>query len=1034
MPSPRSAPSPLRSEVRNWKAAPRFACVVLLLAGFIAMARGQSALDGFDPYANGIVRAVLVQPDGKVLIGGDFTSVAPNGGAPVTRNRIARFNPDGTLDSAFDPNADASVYAIALQADGKVIAGGFFWYVGGQPRSNVARLDALTGSPDSFNFNAQTSGDLVRVIAVQPDGKVLVGGSFAAIGGQLRNNMARFDPTTGQCDSFNPNANGEVRSITVQADGKILAGGGFTTIGGQIRNHIARLDATNALADSFDPKANDSVLTIATQADGKVLAGGLFTTIGGEERHRIARLSASTGAADSFDPEANNTVYAVVVQLDGKILVAGNFDTSVGQITIGGQTRNYLARLDAATGLPDTFNPNPGDAIRSIALQPDEKILIGGDFNTVAPNGGAPVTRNHIARLEADGRLDRTLNLDLVSSDYIGAIAVQPDGKTVISGDFFSVLGEARNYIARINTDGTLDTSFNPNPDRSVSSLVLQNDGKILVSGSFSNIGGQARRGIARLDAASGAADSFNANANGIIGPIAIQADGKILAAGEFTTIGGQMRRFIARLDPVTGAADAFNPGADNSIYAIGVQPDGKILVGGLFQVIGGQSRSGLARLAPATATADDFAPQGFAISTIALQSDGKVLVGGSFTQIGGRARFRIARLDGNTGLADAFDPSPSGGLFGPRVTVIRVQSDGKVLVGGEFSAIGGQPRKNLARLEGTSGLADAFDPNPNLAVSSIALGKDGKVFVGGGFTTVGGQSRNRFARLANDTAAITQLTATRDAITLVRDGAAPQLSRITFEQSRDNGATFTVLGDAAPSLPLAARDEIHSKDPGRRSPQTSTYSLGGLNLPTGNNILLRARGRQTTDGVRSEIVEDKVRNVFFPGAVGIVSRKTHGGAGNFDVPLPLTGEPGVECRASGGAHTLVVTFSTSVVSGNASVTTGSGSISGSPFFNGNTMTVNLAGVADAQKIIVTLSSVTDSFNQVLPDTAVSMNLLAGDTNGNKTVNGTDVSQTKAQASLPVTSANFRQDVTVNGLINASDVSFVKSRVGQSVP
>ena len=99
--------------------------VVLLLAA-AATVRGQSALDGFDPNANGVIRVIVVQPDGKILLGGDFTTLSPNGGAPVTRNRIARLNPDGTLDTAFNPNASGPVLTIAVQADGKILAGGEF--------------------------------------------------------------------------------------------------------------------------------------------------------------------------------------------------------------------------------------------------------------------------------------------------------------------------------------------------------------------------------------------------------------------------------------------------------------------------------------------------------------------------------------------------------------------------------------------------------------------------------------------------------------------------------------------------------------------------------------------------------------------------------------------------------------------------------------------------------------------------------------------------------------------------------------------
>ena len=178
---------------------------------------------------------------------------------------------------------------------------------------------------------------------------------------------------------------------------------------------------------------------------------------------------------------------------------------------------------------------------------------------------------------------------------------------------------------------------------------------------------------------------------------------------------------------------------------------------------------------------------------------------------------------------------------------------------------------------------------------------------------------------------------------------------------------------------------------------------------------------------------------VFIAAPVGLsltqaVSRKMHGGLGPFDIPLPLTGSPGVECRSSGGNHTLVFSFSNNVVAGSASITTGVGSVAGSPTFSGNTMTVNVTGVADVQRIGITLSGVTDSFAQVLPDVTVSMNLLIGDTNGNKTVNATDVGQTKASSGTAVTSANFRQDVTPNGSITASDLGLVKSRAGATVP
>ena len=164
------------------------------------------------------------------------------------------------------------------------------------------------------------------------------------------------------------------------------------------------------------------------------------------------------------------------------------------------------------------------------------------------------------------------------------------------------------------------------------------------------------------------------------------------------------------------------------------------------------------------------------------------------------------------------------------------------------------------------------------------------------------------------------------------------------------------------------------------------------------------------------------------------VSRKTHGGAGNFDINLPLSGEPGVECRSSGGNHTFVVTFSNTVVSGNASVTSGSGNVMGSPTFSGNTMTVNLTGVSDDQQLTVTLSNVTDCFGSTLPNTMVTATMLVGDTHANRAVNSADVAQTKSRIGQLVSATNFRSDVNADGGINASDVSIVKSKVGTGLP
>ena len=166
----------------------------------------------------------------------------------------------------------------------------------------------------------------------------------------------------------------------------------------------------------------------------------------------------------------------------------------------------------------------------------------------------------------------------------------------------------------------------------------------------------------------------------------------------------------------------------------------------------------------------------------------------------------------------------------------------------------------------------------------------------------------------------------------------------------------------------------------------------------------------------------------------GAVSRVTQGGAGTFDINLPLSGEPGVECRSTGGNYTQVYTFDNNVVSGSAAVTSGTGTISGSPTFSGHTMTVNLVGVTDIQRITVTLTNVTDEFSHVLASTSASMNVLIGDVNGNRTVNAADVALVKSQVGQAVTGSNFREDVNGDGSLTSSDVALTKSRLGNGVP
>ena len=184
----------------------------------------------------------------------------------------------------------------------------------------------------------------------------------------------------------------------------------------------------------------------------------------------------------------------------------------------------------------------------------------------------------------------------------------------------------------------------------------------------------------------------------------------------------------------------------------------------------------------------------------------------------------------------------------------------------------------------------------------------------------------------------------------------------------------------------------------------------------------------------------ENIVTVFGPGGAtppvptSVVSRKTHGSAGTFDVSLPLTGTPGVECRSpgAGGTHRLVVTFANSVTVGGIIVSSANGQATGMQSASGAVVTVDLGSVANAQIVGVTLTNVNDGTNA--GDVAIPFRVLEGDTSGNGMVTSTDIGQTKGFSGQPLTVGNFRADVNATGGINSTDLGIVKARSGTMLP
>ena len=249
-------------------------------------AGAQSDHGGFNPNLNGVAYAVLIQDDGKILIGGAFTSVRPDGGAAIGRHNLVRYLPDGTLDSRFDPNFNGTVTALALQPDGRIVVGGRFSTVDpnrtGNPvvRNGMARLNADGTLDAGFDPNpGATQIPQVYAIVVQSDGKIVFGGDFNQLqpagtsSPVARNHLARVDAGGSVDSGFAPNPNNIVYSLGLQADGRLIVGGGFTQIqpdgGSEVTStsRIARFNADGSLDSSFNIMADDRVMCMLFQAD-----------------------------------------------------------------------------------------------------------------------------------------------------------------------------------------------------------------------------------------------------------------------------------------------------------------------------------------------------------------------------------------------------------------------------------------------------------------------------------------------------------------------------------------------------------------------------------------------------------------------------------------------------------------------------------------------------------------------------------------------------------------------------------------------
>ncbi len=394
-------------------------------------------LDNGDPQLSRFCKLSLVS----------FTNAVPGlqSNATVT---ILDDDAGAVLDPWFDAGSGANedIFTLGLMADGRILAGGQFTSFNGVAGLNYLAVLQPDGAVDSgFAFSNNLINGPVYAAVARPDGRILIGGDFNNVGGQPRTFLAQLQPGGGLDTNFASVAiNDSLRAILIQPDGRIVIAGRFTTVDGQPRNRLARLNADASLDVTFAPVsgANNSIRGLALQPDGRVIIGGQFTSYDGVARGRLARVLTNGTIDTTFDSGsgADRQVRSVAVRADGKIFIGGDFEI------FSGFTRSCIARLQPGGNMDTSFVPgsSPSDQIRAVMPTADGAVWIGGSFSS---RGDA--TRYNLALLNEDGvALPFTADTDF----DVNAVLVQPDGQTLVAGDFSSIFGLPAGRLARLNT------------------------------------------------------------------------------------------------------------------------------------------------------------------------------------------------------------------------------------------------------------------------------------------------------------------------------------------------------------------------------------------------------------------------------------------------------------------------------------------------------------------------------------------------------------------------------------------------------
>jgi len=365
------------------------------------------------------------------------------------------------------------------------------------PSNTPSNTPQVTPTPSACPISCMEIGtgfnNTVFSMLTQAGGRNIIGGSFTQYSGVTANKIIAINSNGSIDNSFNAGtgisgSTAIVRAITAQSDGKILIGGTLTTnYDGNVTKGIFRVNSDGSFDNTFAPAnfgAPPVFFTIEIDSSGKIYAGGTFAVYSGSSQQGLIRFNSDGSKDNTFNIGAGFTglpVQGTIPQSDGKVLVVGQFTQ------YSGISANRIIRLNNDGTKDNTFNYGTGFNANVLAAvrQSDGKYVVVGTFTSYS---GQTVGR--IIRLNSDGSIDNTFDSSVgFPSGVADNVIIQSDGKIVVGGSFLFYSGQTAQRIVRLNTDGTIDNTFNTGAGLSsaVNDVRQLSDGKLLVGGQFTS-------------------------------------------------------------------------------------------------------------------------------------------------------------------------------------------------------------------------------------------------------------------------------------------------------------------------------------------------------------------------------------------------------------------------------------------------------------------------------------------------------------------------------------------------------------------